>query len=142
MPTGAIAQAYASLGADEVTLLEFSDEHLARLRARYPIWTRFVIPENTYPGQTEAIRTLAQPNVLATSVAADEEVIYLVVRAIWTNMDFLHRQHAATRIMTPARAYADMPLLLHPGAVRYYREAGMNVPAELVPPEMPALSER
>jgi len=139
IPTGAISQAYATLGADDITLLEFSDAHLARLRARYPIWNRFVIPANTYPGQTEPIRTLSQPNVLATTVTANEEVIYLVVKAIWTNLDYLHRQHAATRVMTLDHAIAGMPLPLHPGAIRFFRGAGLTIPEELLPPEMPAL---
>ena len=112
---------------------------LARLRARYPIWNRFVIPANTYPGQTEPIRTLSQPNVLATTATADEEVIYLVVKAIWTNLDYLHRQHAATRVMTLDHAIAGMPLLLHPGAIRFFRGAGLTITEELLPPEMRTL---
>jgi uncharacterized protein len=138
IPTGAIAQAYASMGADTVGLLAFTDEHLARLRARYPVWSRFVIPAHTYPGQAEPVAALAQPNVLATSAAVDEEVIHLVVRTLWTNLDFLQRQHAATRSMKLERAIDDMPLPLHPGAIRFYTEAGLTVPAELHPPEMPA----
>jgi len=142
IPTGAIAQTYASLGASAVTLFEFSDEHLARLRARYPVWNRFVIPANTYPGQTQPVRTLAQPNVLATTSDVNAEVVYLVTRTLWTKIDFLHRQHAATRSMTLARAIPDMPLFLHPGAIRFYREAGVTVPPELYPPEMPVASNR
>jgi uncharacterized protein len=136
VPTGAIAQAYATMGADNVALVEFTDEHLARLRARYPVWSRFIIPANTYPGQSEPVRVLAQPNVLATSTAVSEEVIELVTRTIWTKLDFLQRQHAATRSMKLERAFADMPLPLHPGAVRFYREAGVEVPPQLLPPEI------
>jgi len=140
IPTGVISQSFATLGGDSVALLEFTDEHLARLRATHPVWNRFVIPANTYPGQEQPVRTLAQPNVLTTTSAADAEVIYLVMRTLWTRIGFLHKQHAATRIMTLERAFAGLPLPLHPGAIRFYQEAGLKVPAELYPPELPAPS--
>ncbi len=136
IPTGAVTQAMAALGPDNIAFLEFTDDHLERLRDQYPVWRRFVIPEETYPGQREPVRTLAQPNLLATTTQVDDDVVYLVLRTLWENLDFIQRQHAATREMKLETALDGLPLPLHPGAVRFYREAGVDVPDALLPPEM------
>lgn len=135
IPTGAVTQAFAALGSDQIALLDVTDEQLDTLRASYPVWQRFVIPAGTYPGQEAPVSTIAQPNILATTSAMDDEVIYLVVRTLWHHLDTLHRHHAATRTMQLADAIDGLPLPLHPGAVRFYREAGVPVPDHLLPPE-------
>jgi uncharacterized protein len=133
VPTGAITQVYAGLGAENLATLAFTEEHLKRLREAYPVWDRFIIPAGTYPGQNEPIETVAQANILATSAVVSEEVIYHVLRTIWDNLEVLHRHHAATRSMSLEQAIAGLPLPLHPGAVRFYREAGVAIPEELLP---------
>lgn len=133
VPTAAVTQALVGLGEDGATLLTFSDEELARLRARYPVWDRFWIPAGTYPGQVEPHPVIAQANILITAEGAEEEVIYEVTKRLWENLAYLQRQHAAAREMTVERALKGMALPLHPGAMRYYREAGFEVPAELFP---------
>lgn len=136
VPTGAITQAFAGMGSENVVMLSFTDEHLYQLRQQYPVWTRFVIPPNTYPGQIQAVHTLAQPNVLVTHADTDDDVIYQVLRILWENLDQIQRQHAATRSMSIDRATQGMPLPLHPGAVRFYQDAGLEIPDELIPPEL------
>ncbi len=136
VPTGAFTQALAALGSEQLVMLEIDDEQLARLRERYPVWQRFVIPAGTYPGQETPVRTIAQPNILATSSTVGEDVVYLVTRTLWQNLDALHRYHAATRTMSLDRAVAGLPVPLHAGAVRFYREAGVEVPVTLLPPEL------
>jgi uncharacterized protein len=134
IPTGAVTQAFAALGRDQVVLLEVTDAELARLRASYPVWERFVIPPGTYPGQETPVSTIAQPNILVTTDAVDEDVVYLALRTIWTHLDTLQRHHAATRTMRLDGAIDGLPLPLHAGAARFYREAGMAIPAHLEPP--------
>lgn len=134
VPTGALTQVFAALGADAVVPLEFSDDQLQRLRAEYPVWDRFIIPTETYPGQEEPVATIAQLNFLATMAEVDEEVIYQVTRALWENLDDLQQTHAATRAMSLETAMEGLPVPLHPGAVRYYREVGLEIPEALLPP--------
>lgn len=136
VPTGAITRALASAGQGNLTLLEFESEHLTRIRAAYPVWNRFVIPAGTYPGQERDIATVSQPNLLVATAGADEEVIHLIVKTIYDRLDYLQELHAATRAMSLETAVHGLPVPLHPGAVRFYREKGLDIPAELVPPEM------
>lgn len=135
VPTAAVSQAFAVLGANNVLLVEFSDEELARLRSHYPVWSRYVLAAGTYPGQDRDLQLIAQPNVLITAQSADEEVIYEVTRTLWQNLEFLRNQHRAVHEMSLEHAFTDLPVPLHPGALRFYREQGMHIPDVLIPPE-------
>ena len=63
----------------------------------------------------------------------DDDAVYLITKAIYENLGFLKSIHPATGAMTMKKALVGLPLPLHPGAVRYYREVGLSVPAALIP---------
>ena len=132
-PVAAVTQAFAAMSG-KLRLLEFSDEQLAKVNGQYPLWSRFVIPAGTYPGQDKDVATIAQPNFLAVHENVDEEHVYRLTKAIYENLVFLRGIHKATASMSPESAIEGLPAPLHPGALRYYREAGLTVPEELTPP--------
>jgi hypothetical protein len=69
---------------------------------------------------------------LATSADLPEEHVYLLTKAIYENLPFLQAIHPATQVMAIETAIAGLPLPLHPGALRYYQEVGVDVPARLI----------
>ena len=131
VPTGAVTRAMAAMG-DQARMLEFSDEQAAQADGGMSLWTRYVIPAGTYPGQEQAINTIAQPNFLAVRADVDEDAVYRITKAIYENLPFLNGIHKATKAMALDKAVAGLPIPLHPGALRYYREAGVAVPERLV----------
>ncbi|KEA62176.1 TRAP transporter solute receptor, TAXI family precursor [Marinobacterium lacunae] len=131
VPTSAITRAYAAMGSD-IQILSFTDDQMARANGNYKLWTRFTIPENTYPGQTQAVDTIAQPNFLAVRDDISEEDVYQLTKTIYENLPFLNGIHAATKAMALEKAIAGLPVPLHPGAVRYYREVGLTIPDHLI----------
>lgn len=131
VPTSAITRAYAALGSD-MTILDFSDEQIAQANGHYQLWTRFVIPANTYPGQTKDVNTMAQPNFLAVRDDVSEEDVYLMTKTMYENLPFLNGIHKATKAMSLEKAIAGLPVPLHAGAARYYQEMGLNIPAHLI----------
>lgn len=130
-PVGAVTQAFAALG-DDITLLGFTDAQIARADGGLGLWTPFAIPAGTYPGQVKDVMTIAQPNFLAVRADVPDEVVYLITKTVYENLPFLNGIHAATKNMGLERAIGGLPMPLHPGALKYYREAGINVPAGLV----------
>jgi uncharacterized protein len=84
-----------------------------------------VIPANTYSGQTEDVPTAAIPNFLVTHSGVPDELVYRMVKAMYDNLDTLHAAHSAARVVNRANAIKGMPVPLHPGAERYYREVGV-----------------
>lgn len=132
VPVGAISQLFASAG-DSVTLLNFTPEQQAAADGGRELWTEYVIEAGTYPGQDEAVTTIAQPNFLATQASLPEENVYLITRTIYENLAFLQAIHPATQAMAIEKAITGLPLPLHPGAIRYYEEVGVTIPDRLRP---------
>jgi TRAP-type uncharacterized transport system substrate-binding protein len=62
-----------------------------------------------------------------------EVTVYLITKAIYENLPFLQAIHPATNAMSLDAALAGLPLPLHPGALRYYEEAGLTVADRLRP---------
>ena len=132
-PVAAITQLYAQMGNKNVTVLDVTDDQLKQLRSKYPIWNRSVIKAGTYPGQKTDIRTIAQPNFLAVRPDVPDEVVYKITKTLYENLPFLAGIHKATKAMALQNAIDGLPVPLHPGAAKYYKEAGIEVPAELMP---------
>lgn len=130
-PTSAVTQAFAALG-DKLSLLEFTDEQMARANGESELWTRYVIAAGTYPGLDKDINTIAQPNFLAVNADVDEEAVYLVTKTIYENLPFLTNIHKATKSMALEKAIGGLPAPLHPGAAKYYKEQGIEIPASLM----------
>ncbi len=131
VPTGAISQLMAAAG-DSVTMLNFTEEQVAQADGGRGLWTPYTIPAGTYPGQDADINTIAQPNFLATHADIPEENVYQITKTIYENLPFLQAIHPATKAMAIERAIAGLPVPLHPGAIRYYQEVGIEIPDRLI----------
>lgn len=130
-PTGAITKLLATAG-DRVTMLSITDEQLEKMDDGRKLWTRFVIPAGTYPGQDSDWETAAQPNFLAVNDTVSEEHVYMLVKTMYENLEFLGSIHPATKAMSLEVALAGLPAPLHPGAQRFYEEHGVTIPEHLI----------
>jgi TRAP transporter TAXI family solute receptor len=131
LPVGAIARAFAALGKD-ITIVNFTDEQLEKINRGYNLWSRYIIPANTYPGQDYEIKTISQPNFLAVRDDVDDDAVYRIVKIIYENLTFLSNIHPATMDMDIRKAVKGLPFPLHPGAARFYREQGITLPDRLI----------
>ncbi len=131
VPVGAITKVMAAMGND-MRILNFTPELAAKADGGFGLWTPYTIPAGTYPNQAEAISTIAQPNFLAVRADVDEDAVYRITKAIYENLPFLNAIHKATTAMDIQKAIAGLPAPLHPGAARYYKEQGIEVPAKLM----------
>lgn len=131
-PAAAITQLFAQMGDKKVKVLDFTDAQLTTIQATYPIWNRYVIKANTYPGQKTDINTISQPNFLAVRPDVSEKTVYLITKTIYDNLPFLATIHKATQVMNIKKAIAGLPVPLHPGAAKYYKEVGIKIPDALL----------
>ncbi len=130
-PTGAITKLLSSNG-DKFTILNVTDEEAAKMDGGRNLWVPYTIAAGTYPGQDSDIQTIAQPNFLAVNAAVDEEHVYKLTKALYENLPFLQAIHKATEAMDVNAAMGGLPVPLHPGAMRYYKEVGLEIPAHLM----------
>ena len=83
------------------------------------------IPAGTYSGQDAAVATAAIPNFLVTHSGVSDELAYQMAKALYANLGTLQSTHNAAKAIKRENALTGMPVPLHPGAARYYKEVGV-----------------
>lgn len=83
------------------------------------------IPAGTYEGQSEDVPTVAVVNFLVTHDGVSEETAYQMTKLLFENLETLAAAHNAAAAIDLQKAIEGMPIPLHPGAERYYREQGL-----------------
>ena len=129
-PTGAIVKLMAA-NQGKFTILDVTAEQGKMMDGGRNLWVPYTISAGTYPGQDKDITTIAQPNFLAVNADVDENHVYLLTKTMYENLPFLQAIHPATKAMAVEKAMAGLPVPLHPGAMRYYEEVGLEIPAHL-----------
>jgi len=84
-----------------------------------------IIPASTYDGQAVDVPTAAINNLLVTHEKVSTDVVYEMTRGIFENLERLGNSHAAARQIKLENAVKGLPIPLHPGAEKYYREKGL-----------------
>ena len=90
-----------------------------------PAYQPAVIPANTYEGQAKDVAAIAIQNFLVTHEGVPAETVYKMTKSMWENLDALVAAHAAGKAIKKENALKGMPVPLHAGAEKYYREAGL-----------------
>ena len=118
----------------KVQHIGLSDQDMAVLLEKYPYWNEMVVPKGTYKHQDEDIKLVAFWNLAVASSDLSEELVYELVKATFEKNEELQSvDPTAKDTIAENIKYTTVPL--HPGALKYYREQGIDIPDELVPPE-------
>lgn len=121
-PTPNVIETAASM---PVTLISLTDEQIEQTGA-----PRQTIPGGTYPGVNEDVETTSLPVIAYTTTQMDEGTAYTLTKTFWERRDAMAEATAWWSSITPAML-ENMIGTLHPGALRYYEEAGVTVPDTL-----------
>jgi len=84
-----------------------------------------VIPAKTYEGQSTEVATIKVQNFLVSHEGVPADTVYKMTKSMFDNLDTLYAAHAAAKAITKADAPKGSPIPLHPGAEKYYKEAGL-----------------
>jgi uncharacterized protein len=82
------------------------------------------IPAGTYDGQDTDVPTVAINNILVSHDGVSEEVAYQMTKLMFDNLERLGNAHSAAKDIKLEGAAKDLPIPLHPGAERFYKEVG------------------
>jgi uncharacterized protein len=93
------------------------------------------IPANTYSGQTEKIITFEDGTLLTSRSDVDEEVVYKVMKAMWSKEGLEHmvQAHKAAMEMNLENNFKGASRPLHKGAAKFWQEIGFAIPDNLKP---------
>jgi hypothetical protein len=122
-PTGSVVELASSVGAD---LVSINGPEADALIKKYGFFARDLIPAGTYEGigDTETISVGAQ---WVVSANVDADLVYEITKALWNDKSrqLLDKGHAKGKSITKETALDGVGIPLHPGAERYYKEAGL-----------------
>jgi uncharacterized protein len=134
LATGVPVPALVEVEAKEpLDFIRFTPEQLGTVMRLMPELSASTLPRGAYPSLTEDYPTVGLFNFVVAHKDLPEELVYQAVKAVYDNHERLVRAHSAGRETIPANVGRDTFLPLHPGAVRYYREIGVALPAIAVP---------
>lgn len=83
------------------------------------------IPANTYTGQTADVPTIAIRNFLVSHEGVSADAVYAMTKAMFDNLPTLVAAHNAAKGIKLETATTGTSVPFHPGAIKFYREAGV-----------------
>ncbi|MCX7023773.1 MAG: TAXI family TRAP transporter solute-binding subunit [Spirochaetes bacterium] len=122
-PTAAVQDLAVS---KKLVVLSIPKDIAGKLQQKYPFYAPVVIPANTYPGQTSDVQTLAVKAMLACSKDLPTDTVYQMLKTMYANGAKLKATHKVGEQIIPANGKSGMSLKLHPGAEKYFKEAGVK----------------
>lgn len=119
IPTAAIQDLSAQ---NDVYIVAIEGDIANTLKADYKFFTDYVIPANTYKGQTEAVNTLTVKSMLCVSTEMSDELAYELTKQLYQNLDRVVLAHNVGKFITLDTALEAMPVPVHPGAQKFFDE--------------------
>jgi uncharacterized protein len=109
--------------AVKIVIVPVSADVIAKIND--PAYIAGTIPANTYEGQGAAVSTVAIENFLVTHEGVSTDTVYKMTKSMYEHLDQLVAAHAAAKAIKREEGPKNMPIPLHPGAEKYYREVGL-----------------
>ena len=128
LPTAAVLDLAATPGI-RIYLVPHGDA-VAKMVAKYgPLYFVGAIPKGTYAGVEADVPVAVATNLLVAHERMDEQLAYQITKLLLERTADLVAVHKAATEITLKSAVIGSPVPFHPGALRYYKEKGMKVPA-------------
>lgn len=115
-----------------VRFFSFSNAEIATLKAKMPELSDAVIPKGTYKSQADDQKTVGVYNFAIAHHEMSEDLAYQITKTVLENNAYLVKGHASASETVHQNWNRNSFLPFHKGAVRYYKEKGVNIPANLM----------
>lgn len=122
IPQGAVIELAAR--SKDWVIIRFEDEVIERVTKASPYFIRFIIPKGTYSGLNEDVVTVAATTAVFCRDDLEEEIAYKICKAVYEHLDILINTIESAKVMNVENG-KDVPIPLHPGAERFFREKGV-----------------
>jgi len=127
--TAAVAELAATR---EIDIISYCCGAMEAVNAANPAYVGAEVPAGTYHGVDEAVLVPTVWNLALVHRDMDEDLAYELTRVTFENLDELHQVSRPARATTIENTLAHLIVPLHPGAARYFREQGADIPDDMV----------
>jgi TRAP transporter TAXI family solute receptor len=117
----------------DIKLISFSKEDIQKIIEKFPFYSEFTLPANTYRGQDYDVRNPSVWNTVICNADVDADLVYQLTKAMFEHQDYMIKIHPFAKYTTPENAAKHAVIPLHPGAIRYLKEKGITIPDRLMP---------
>jgi TRAP transporter TAXI family solute receptor len=117
----------------EIHILTFTPEQQKKILAANKEYSAVDLAGGVYRGVDSPVPTIGVWNVMICQASLDADMVYNLVKALYEHQDYLIKIHPSASYTTAENAVKYSPIPLHPGTVKYLKEKGIQVPAELMP---------
>ncbi len=107
---------------NKIALVPLDNDKVDALIAKYPYYTKTIIPAGTYAGveiETTAVSVMA---MLVASDKVDDQMGYDIVKAFFGNLDRIKAAHSVGKLITKEGAMKGMPIQMNAGAEKFFKE--------------------
>lgn len=126
-----LSSGYPNLGimelaaTNEVEMIQVPKELTEKLKKNDSAFDSGIIPANTYKGVKENRETVMVNNLLITNEEMLEEEVYELTKILFNHLENLRNAHSSAKNIQLEKAIQNLPVPLHPGAEKYYKEKGV-----------------
>lgn len=119
----------------KLRFLQFSDEELANIQKAYPMYLQKIMPQTMYNEFPQGgYKTIEIGTAVITYKNQPYDLIYTIVKTTFENVQMLKEIMSSATYTVPERVKT-LVLPIHPGALKYYQEMKVEIPANLIPPK-------
>ena len=117
----------------DIHIISFTPEQQKKILAANAEYSSVDLAGGVYRGVDQAVPTIGVWNVMICQKSLPTDMVYQLVKALYEHKDYLVKIHPSAAYTTPENAVKYSPIPLHPGTVKYLKEKGIAIPAELMP---------
>lgn len=124
-PNGSFKE--ATSGARSAHFVPMDGPEVEAMVEQYPYYAMSTIPVSNYPGSSNTgdVVTFGVKATLCTSAEVSDDIVYAIVKEVFENFEEFKSLHPAYAVLTRESMLDGLSAPLHPGAIRYYQEAGL-----------------
>ncbi len=109
----------------ECVIVPIEGPQVEALIKKYPYYAKDKVPGGVYKGTDKDVLTVSVIAILAAKSELEEDIVYRIVKAMFDNIKTIETAHAKGKEVKLEKALIGMPIPLHPGAEKFYKEKGM-----------------
>ncbi len=123
-PNGSIKE--ATSGKRKVRFASITG--IDKLLEKYPYYAKAFIPIKLYPSAAnkEDVQTFGVKATFVTSAKVPDNVVYAITKEVFDNFEDFKKLHPAYQVLTKKGMLEGLSAPIHPGAMKYYKEAGLK----------------
>jgi len=126
----------ATSGRIKVFIVPIRGRDIDKMLEKYPYYAKSKIPHSfyRYALNTEDIDTIGVKATFVTSKKVDEDIVYAITKEVFENFEDFKALHPAYEVLTKENMLSGLSAPIHRGALKYYKEAGLDkyIDSELI----------